>query len=306
MFLTLSVFVATAGIAQYLTWPITITTDDGLPGMKGPQNYFYESMLYRLDEPLSTLRFTVVSTNTVDATGTDSYKGMSGVPGSAFPFFSLAELKVVDSNGEPIEYTATTNAYGNGNIGNLNDGKHYTYFQTSESNVDNCIREYHYIELKFKEPVIEFKIKWLARAGFEDNMPTYVGLTPGTQYLPFPEQRFTLGGQVTTVEELGAGGLFLIESDECEYITEDGKKMRNGGFWHSPYGAHMAANAAALVYLIPTIGENAYKVAWLNNSHFIKTQQTTMPNGCNGPTRKQMRPASLFVHAKARMSVILQ
>ena len=137
-------------------------------------------------------------------------------------------------------------------------------------------------------------------------MPTYVGLTPGTQYLPFPEQRFTLGGQVTTVEELGAGGLFLIESDECEYITEDGKKMRNGGFWHSPYGAHMAANAAALVYLIPTIGENAYKVAWLNNSHFIKTQQTTMPNGCNGPTRKQMRPASLFVHAKARMSVILQ
>ena len=270
LFFILSVFVATAGIAQYLTWPITITTDDGLPGVNGPQNYFYESMLYRLDEPLSTLRFTVVSTNTVDATGTDSYKGMSGAPGSAFPFFSLAELKVVDPSGEPIEYTATTNAYGNGNIGNLNDGKHYTYFQTSESNVDSCIREYHYIELKFKEPVIEFKIKWLARAGFEDNMPTYVGLTPGTQYLPFPEQRFTLGAQVTTVEELGAGGLFLIESDECEYITEDGKKIRNGGFWHSPYGAHMAANAAALVYLIPTIDENTYKVAWLNNRHFIK------------------------------------
>ncbi|MBR4295135.1 MAG: hypothetical protein IKT53_09130, partial [Bacteroidaceae bacterium] len=87
MLLTL---VAAIGMAQTSTWPITLTTADGLPGKKGPKNYIFESQLFKFDEAISSLRYTVVSTNTVDAL-TTSYDGMSAGWGPGFPFFTLGE-----------------------------------------------------------------------------------------------------------------------------------------------------------------------------------------------------------------------
>ena len=40
---TLLVIVSAIGMAQATTWPITLTTADGLPGKKEPQNYIYET-----------------------------------------------------------------------------------------------------------------------------------------------------------------------------------------------------------------------------------------------------------------------
>ena len=284
----LMTLVAVIGMAQSATWPITLTTVDGLPGKKEPQNFVFESDVYKFDEAISTLRMTVVSTNTVDALTAD-YTGMSGSWGPAFPFFSLGELQVLDASGASIDYIATSNALDHGDGGGydaLSDGKHGTHFHTVYGNRgDNCPQEYHYIDLEFTNPIKEFKIKWMTRANYTPNMPTYVGLTPGTQYLPFPEQEFTLGDKVATVEELGEGGLFLIESNVEEYhhFTEGtvDRTYPGGGFFHSPYGAHVTANAASLVYFLPTGVENTYKVAWVNNGHYIYNSQTTRSEWLN-------------------------
>ena len=278
----LMTLVAVIGMAQTSTWPITLTKADGLPGNKEPQSYVFESGVYKFDEAISTLRMTVVSTNTVDELTSGYNSAMSASWGPGFPFFSLGELTVFDANGASIEYVATSNALDHGDGGGyaaLNDGKHATHFHSVYGNRgDNCPQEYHYIDLEFTNPIKEFKIKWMTRANYTLNMPTYVGLTPGTEYLPFPEQEFTLGEQATTPEELAEGGLFLIESNVEQYhhFTEGtvDRTYPGGGFFHSPYGAHVTANAASLVYLIPTGAENTYKVAWLNNGHFIINSQT--------------------------------
>ena len=281
--------VAVIGMAQSATWPITLTTDNGLPGKKEPQNYVFESGLYKFDEAISTLRMTVVSTNTVDAL-TASYDGMSGSWGPAFPFFSLSEVSILDASGASINYVATSNALDHGDGGGydaLNDGKHGTHFHTVYGNRgENCPQEYHYIDFEFESPISEFRIKWMTRANYTPNMPTYVGLTPGTQYLPYPEQEFSLGEKVASVEELGEGGLFLIESNVEQYhhFTEGtvDRTYPGGGFFHSPYGAHVTANAASLVYFIPVAGaENTYKVAWLNNGHYIYNSQTNRSEWLN-------------------------
>ena len=273
---TLLVLVSAISMAQATTWPITLTTADGLPGKKEPQNYVYESKLFKFDEAISTLRYTVVSTNTVDALTSNSHDGLSANYGPGFPFFALGELTIIDANGNPVEYIATTNALaqGDGSLANLNDGKYNTHFHSVYGSVGPCPQEYHYIDLEFAQPISEFKIKTASRANYLKNMPTYVGLTPGTEYLPYPEQEFTIGTQVTSVEELGNGGLFLIEANTEEYAYSDTRVIPGGGYLHSPYGAHVTANAASLVYFIPTEKDNTYKVAWLNNGHYISDMIT--------------------------------
>ena len=273
---TLLVLVSAIGMAQATTWPITLTTADGLPGKKEPQNYVYESKLFKFDEAISTLRYTVVSTNTVDAIEANSYDGMSGGWGPGFPFFSLGEIEILDKDGNKIEYIATSNAgaANDGAIEHLSDGKFGTHFHSVYGNVGPCPQEYHYIDLEFAQPISEFKIKTASRANYTKNMPTYIGLTPGTEYLPYPEQEFTIGTQVTSVEELGEGGLFLIEANTEEYEYSDTRVITGGGYLHSPYGAHVTANAASLVYFIPTEKDNTYKVAWLNNGHYINDMIT--------------------------------
>ncbi len=267
--------VAVIGMAQTSTWPITLTTENGLPGKKEPQNLVFESPLYKFDEAISVLRYTVVSTNTTDALKS-SADGMSSGWGPGFPFFSLGEIEILDKDGNKIEYIATSNAgaANDGSIENLSDGKFTTHFHSTYYS-GPCPQAYHYIDLEFTSPISEFKIKTMTRANYDLNQPTYVGLTPGTEYLPFPEQEFTLGEQATTVEDLAEGGLFLIESNVGEYEYETlSRTYPGGGFYYSPYGAHVTANAASLVYFIPTNEENTYKVAWLNNGHYIFNSTT--------------------------------
>ena len=98
-------FVAIIGLAQASTWPITLTTADGLPGKKGPNNCVFESQLFKLDEAISSLRYTVVSTNTVDTLTTSGAlpDGISAGWGPGFPFFSLAEFQILRADGTPLE-----------------------------------------------------------------------------------------------------------------------------------------------------------------------------------------------------------
>ena len=88
------------------TWPITLTTADGLPGKKVSMYKTFASRLFTFDEPTSKLRITVCET-TSTATGNNSGRITNG-PG--FPYITLSELRVLNAKGEPISYTITTNA----------------------------------------------------------------------------------------------------------------------------------------------------------------------------------------------------
>ena len=111
--------VATFAMAQTATWPIVLTTADGLPGERIVRNYFYQSKVFELDEAVSTLRFTVISTNTTDSLTEGSYDGLSAGWGPGFPFFTMSEFRVYNGEGTEIEYVASSNAVSTNDGGGL-------------------------------------------------------------------------------------------------------------------------------------------------------------------------------------------
>ena len=281
----LMALVAITTSAQYSTWPVTITTADGLPGtveiiddFEGDSLVTFITEMYKFEEPIMKLRMTVVSTNTFDAQK-NSYNGTTGGNGPAFPNFTISELKILKSNGKGTNFTATSNAASKNSgayLDYINDAIYETNFATT-SYMGDCPQAYHYIEFEFEEPMSEFRIRWHSQLNKLDYIPTHIGLTPGTEYLPYPEQEFTLGEKVTSVEGLGKGGVYVIEGHAPSYthsFTGTTRTYPGGGFWHSPYGSHVTPNAASAVYLIPVTGKSdTYKVAWLNNNHFLKANE---------------------------------
>ncbi|MBR5847983.1 MAG: hypothetical protein IKY69_00780, partial [Bacteroidaceae bacterium] len=191
--------VAAFGMAQETTkFPITLTTAEGLPGPKIVQNFVYKSDVYHLEEAVSVLRFTVCSTNTVDSLTEGSYDGYSAGWGSGIPFFTMSEFRIYDGNGNQLEYIASANAIQSndgGGLAVLNDGLENNHFHSTYSNSGTFPHAWHYVEFELAEPVSSFSFSWNTRSGQYKNLPTYVGITPGTDYLPFPEQEFQLGEQ---------------------------------------------------------------------------------------------------------------
>ena len=278
----LMAFVAITTSAQYSTWPITLTTADGLPGtveiiddFEGDSLITFVTELYKFEEPTKKLRLTVVSTNTFDAQK-NSYTGTTGNNGPGFPNFTISELKILKANGKGTNFTATSNAASKNSgagLEYLNDAIYESHFATT-SYMGDCPQAYHYIEFEFDEPMSEFRIRWHSQLNKLDYIPTHIGLTPGTEYLPYPEQEFAMGDKVTSTEELNEGGVYVIEGHAPSYthsFTGTTRTYPGGGFWHSPYGGHVTPNAASAVYLIPVANKtDTYKITWLNNKHFIK------------------------------------
>ncbi len=272
---SLLMLVATLGIAQSATWPITLTKADGLPGKYSAMNYEFYSNLYSFDEAISTLRFTVISTNTVEeqtGTGTD---GVSKGWGPGYPFFTLTELTVLDANGDTIPYTPVSNAVavGDGSIEALNNGNMTDHFHTTY-NKGELPQAYHYIDLQFESPIKEFKINWVTRKNIK-NMPTYVGLTPGTDYTSYPELGLQIEKKVTDAADFAEEGAFYVIKNNAGnfYDEEYTREYQGGGYYISPYGAPTLLDASAIVYLIPNKEkENTYKVKWLSHGRYMGNQ----------------------------------
>lgn len=274
--------VAAFGMAQ-TQWPITLTTADGLPGVKGPKNYTFTSPVYNLSEAISTLRMTVCATTRTDA-NTTAYDGYSSGWGPGNCFFSLGEVRIFDGEGKPVEFVANSNAastWDGGGVEAINDGNFGSFFQSTWYK-GACPQDYHYLEFDLGKPINSFKIEWLTWVNFL-NEPTYVGLTPGTPYYPYPEQNFQLGDKVTDVATLAEGGLYVIKDNAPEYWygndngTDDynrGGAYPNKTFYHAPNGGNVTANAASVVYFIPTGEENTYKMRWLNTGQFAAKQSS--------------------------------
>ncbi len=161
-------------------WYFTIQTPDGGTritteenGKEITQNYA-STKLFTLNKETDGIRFTVVETNQPERQA------------NGFCFFVLGEFTVLDANGNPIEYTVTSNAdyneYNNpdgSGLPALNDGVLNNYFH-SNYNSGNAPYEYHYIELTFEQPIKSFSLEWYGRPNLSAHefSPVLSGITP--------------------------------------------------------------------------------------------------------------------------------
>ena len=267
--------VALFGMAQSATWPITLTSANGLPGSEVSSGvYHYKSPVYTLDEAITSLRYTVAQTlcSTKLPNNAEAYNGrMTWGPG--FPYFAIGELAVYDAEGNPIEYQATSNAghVSDGSLEGLSDGDYSTHFHTNwETGIIDG--DYHYIELEFADPVSVFSIEWRTRSSWTYNQPSYVGLTPGGQsYWPMPEQELAIE-KISTLEQLAEpNSLFIIEGHVESWEDVDrGRTNLGGGFYEAPCLPTAQPSPFGVFTLIPVAeAENTYKVEYINTDHYI-------------------------------------
>ena len=274
----LMTLIATLGMAQTTSFPITLTTADGLPGNEISSGYYsYKSPLYTLENAITTLRYTVTQTlcSTKLPNNADSYNGRA-TWGPGFPYFALGELMVYDADGNPIEYSATTNALcsGDGNeLSGLNDGDFSNggHFHTVYSKGE-ITDDYHYIELEFVEDVQAFQIEWYTRQGWTYNQPVYVGLTEGgNSYWPMPEQELKVE-KISTLEQLAEPNSLFVMEGHVEPWWDNDRERENvgGGFFEAPCLTTREPSAFGVFTLIPVEdAENTYKVEYINTDHYI-------------------------------------
>ena len=267
--------VATLAIKANDTWPITLTTADGLPGKKVSMYMSYSSRLFTFDEPTTKLRITMCETSST-ATGSNASGRITSGPG--YPYVTLTELRVLGPDGEKIPYTATTNALadGAGSVEALSDGDTLTYFQ-STTGKGTYGGYFHHLELTFEEPISSFSVEWDSHYYMFTTLPEYVGLTPGTDYVPFPEQEMTLE-KVTSIEELkNETNIYLLEGHSEEYYYESYKQTyAGGGYFESPYLATSIPTPTGLFNLIPVKGKkDTYKVAYFNRERYISAVKSS-------------------------------
>jgi hypothetical protein len=131
----------------------------------------WTSQLLEFDEPVEGFRLTVFKTNTAN----HKYNG--------YPFVTLAELDVLDADGNEIAYTATTNSLasndGNGLAGLCDNdlGNNGHYHSAYSGNVSIAPADYVYIDVKFNEAQAAFKYKQVRRNNLCD-FPLHFTLSP--------------------------------------------------------------------------------------------------------------------------------
>ena len=221
LFLILVFALASFAGANAQDWSLSIGAGDGLPGenvQKGANTVqVYKSDVITPTEPLTTLRFTVAGT----------YNGER--PNGNNFVTGLSELVVYAADGTTvIPYTATSNADHNTLSGGtdgqglaaLNDGNWNNYWHSCWS-ATGAQADYHHLELTFEAPVSEFILEWGARPGNVKNAPTLVGLTKGgVDYVPYSDWAFTVGEQITSMDQLEGAQYFVMKSNvPVEYHT---------------------------------------------------------------------------------------
>ncbi len=276
LLLLLVAFMAAITAGAVDRWPVTLTTADGLPGTKPLFDntiarfiYSYKSPLLTFDEATDKLRITVCETTATESAKA-TYSGRAN-RGPGFPYFAIAELRVYDADGVSLSFEMLSNAIGaNSSLSSLCDSDSMTYFQ-STSGKGTFDGNYHYIELKFSEPINNFSVFWSSHPMYATNIPTCVGLTPGTDYMPRPEQNLTTE-KVTSIDELDdAASLFILEghSPEWKYASYN-RTHPGGGYFEAPCLTTSAPSALGLLSLIPVEGrENTYKMKYINQDRYI-------------------------------------
>ena len=247
-----------------------------------------------MDAPVKKLRFTVCSTNTVEGLGRNNWDGLigndKGTASNGQPFYTVSELRIYDKDGKQVNYAGDCNAtqIGDGKgIPALSDRNEDTYLHTNYSpSVYSMPFEYHYIEVELEEELSTFSFSIQTRSRYYKNLITYMGITPGTDYLPYPEQEFQLGEKVTTLEEIAEdGALFVMQGNQNTIYDDAPVTLEEQEYIHtfpgnlymrSTYESSITPSAASVFYLIPDLElENTYKLQWLNSGRFIAKHELT-------------------------------
>ena len=300
LFLTLALaFAAFAGVNAQ-DWSVTLGAGDGLPGENVKQGtntiQVYKSDVIKPTEALTTLRFSVAGTYN------------SEKPNGGNFVTALSELVIYAADGETkIPYTATSNADHNSvgsdgqGLAALNDGNWTNYWHSSWSS-NLIVTDYHHIELTFAEPINEFVIEWGTRpstAATSKNAPTLVGLTKGgVDYVPYADWAFTVGEEITSMEQLQGVQYFVMksnvpvqyhtyvnnhESTEGAFGTQTTKEPNEGpGPQYVNAGA--VAEEAAPEYAIQLIpADGGYYLYYVTEGKFLSANPTDNAyNGANG------------------------
>ena len=210
---TLLLLAALTGINAQ-EWSVTLNINNGLPGEKqdyyGGEYYKFTSQLLTPNQNTRKIRMTVTGSVNNEA------------PNGNNIIFSLSELKVYDRDGNPVRYTASSNAdhnslsyYADGDgLPALSDDDIKSYFHSMWDSF-NAVSDYHYVEVELEKSIDAFVIEWTTRLGESKNSPTTVGITLGTDYTPKSVgSEFTLGDDVTAESALAAAGqLFVLKGN---------------------------------------------------------------------------------------------
>lgn len=242
---------------------------------KGVYQQFISPMI-ELDEPTDVIRLTVFATrNTDDNTGYRAEGFSNSAP--AFPTFAISEIRVYDANDNLIELfeeNFETNALSlnEGALAYLADNDLNTHFHSTYSEGE-APQAYHYIDIMLPEELTKFRIEYDGRHYFYFTDPTYVALTAGTEALPWNEENFVLGEQVTDVEALQPNTFYALRGNYFEYTNEGSQRYEPSygeAFYHSPLGAALTPSMASVFYL-EDAGEGQYHMRWLKNNHYLAT-----------------------------------
>lgn len=283
-------------ISSYIyaqNWHKELTAKDGLPGVyDGTSYYEYTTPLYTFDDPVTSVRLTVIGTRMTDSNKNNSTSGYflaygEGYEyGSGLPYTALDELKALDADGNVIACSGVvSNAVDSyyttaQDLSFLWDGKLGTsLYTTMYMNADNLWpSEYHYVELQFEAPVTSLSLTWTS--GYA--APTNVGITVNSvQYAPYPSQNFALGEQVTSTEEIEeTPSLYVLRGNVPQYVSGNQTYPNNTSypgplFMTTPYGGTVTPSAASLVRLVP-VGNGSYNIYWLNSDRYLSSKVTSM------------------------------
>lgn len=280
-------FAATVGVSAQ-NWSRTLAT-----GTAGEQitneidgasvtQYRAETAVINPGSAVSGIRYTVMQTGS-----TNQIKGGG-------PCWTIAEMVVLDAQGDTVKYTVSSNADHNtmGNAGNdgagmpaLNDGKLNNYWHSTWS--ADAPNEYHYIELALERQVDAFQLVWYTRPNNHNNRPLVIGLTPAgvqfTEDMLFAEYNFSQGSKATA-DQVAAGGFFTFYVEgptEYEDFTGPGNiYVALSGY---TTGSATEASPVNITQLIPTSNGDFIIYQPISDTYYGSADRwTDAYNGSNG------------------------
>ena len=276
LFLTLALIVASIATVN-AQWSQVFTRIEGLPGSVVPEKnncVVYETGLITPDAPISGLRWTVLETQ------------LNQKP-DGHPCVAVNEFTIFDAEGNKIPYQATGNSYIAESLGwpALNDGSYVGYFHTNWSG-GSPTGDYHYIEFTFDAPISSFSIEWAIRGGSPENYPTIAVLTEkgvyGADKFQVPESTYSLGSQITSLDELLAAGYVSMEA---ETFKGDWSKDVTGWLGNRFYTAPNAFvfsdstqnyNAGMAMQVVPTgDDDDTYYLFWPETGRYFGLNNLT-------------------------------
>ena len=171
----------------------------------------WTSELLTFEEPIEGIRITYFSTST-----SGTYNG--------FPYIDLAELDIINADGNEVAYTVTTNSLATDGDGldALNDNDNYTYYHSAYSGAEIIAPfNFVYLDIAFETPQTAFSYKQIRRNYYNANYPTsFVFSALGEEIVDMSGHKGLKYSVETQAQTNTSGVLQEIGLTKVNYVTE--------------------------------------------------------------------------------------